>query len=43
MTPGTYLLVNLATVILIRQGALRVEMGAMAQGDVVALYNYMAR
>ena len=43
MTPGTYLLVNLATVILIRQGALRVEMGAMAQGDVVALYNYMAQ
>jgi len=43
MTPGTYLLVNLATVILIRQGALRVELGAMAQGDVVALYNYMAQ
>ena len=28
MTPGTYLLVNLATVILIRQGAIRVELGA---------------
>ncbi|WP_337553602.1 ABC transporter ATP-binding protein [Acidaminococcus fermentans] len=43
MTPGTYLLVNLATVILIRQGAIRVELGALAQGDVVALYNYMAQ
>ena len=43
MTPGTYLLVNLATVVLIRQGAIRVEMGALAQGDVVALYNYMAQ
>ena len=43
MTPGTYLLVNLATVVLIRQGALRVQLGYLAQGDVVALYNYMAQ
>lgn len=43
MTPGTYLLVNLATVVLIRQGALRVQLGYLAQGDVVALYNYMGQ
>lgn len=43
MTPATYLLVNLATVVLIRQGALRVQLGYLAQGDVVALYNYMAQ
>lgn len=43
MTPATYLLVNLATIVLIRQGALRVQLGYLAQGDVVALYNYMAQ
>ncbi len=43
MNPATYLIVNIATVILIRQGALRVELGALKQGDVVALYNYMAQ
>ena len=43
MNPATYLLVNLATVVLIREGALRVNLGGLAQGDVVALYNYMAQ
>ena len=43
MNPGTYLLINIATIILIRSGALRVEMGDLKQGDVVALYNYMAQ
>lgn len=43
MNPATYLIVNVATIVLIRQGALRVEMGAIQQGDVVALYNYMAQ
>ncbi len=43
MNPATYLLINAATIILIRSGALRVEMGDLKQGDVVALYNYMAQ
>ena len=43
MNPATYLIINAATIILIRQGALRVEMGSLRQGDVVALYNYMAQ
>lgn len=43
MNPATYLIINVATIILIRQGALRVELGAIQQGDVVALYNYMAQ
>ncbi len=43
MNPGTYLLINLATILLIRVGALRVNGGAIAQGDLVALYNYMAQ
>ena len=43
MNPGTYLIINLATVFLIRQGALQVNLGDLKQGDVVALYNYMAQ
>ncbi|MBP3900217.1 MAG: ABC transporter ATP-binding protein [Blautia sp.] len=43
MNPLTYVLINIATIFLIRQGALRVNMGAIRQGDVVALYNYMAQ
>ena len=43
MNPATYLIINVATILLIRQGALRVQAGALQQGDVVALYNYMAQ
>ena len=43
MNPITYILINLATVILISRSALRVETGLLLQGDVVALYNYMAQ
>ena len=43
MNPATYVLINIATILLIRQGAVRVEAGALRQGDVVALYNYMAQ
>ena len=43
MNPATYLIINVATIVLIRQGALRVQAGALQQGDVVALYNYMAQ
>ncbi|MBQ8092692.1 MAG: ABC transporter ATP-binding protein [Clostridia bacterium] len=43
MNPLTYLLINVATIFLIRQGALRVHLGALQQGNVVALYNYMAQ
>ena len=43
MNPVTYLLINAATILLIQQGAIRVELRAIRQGDVVALYNYMAQ
>jgi ABC-type multidrug transport system fused ATPase/permease subunit len=43
MNPATYLIINTATIFLIRQGAVRVQAGALRQGDVVALYNYMAQ
>ena len=41
MNPLTYVLINLAAVVLIDRAALRVNIGSIAQGDVVALNNYM--
>ena len=43
MNPLTFVIVNLAIVILIRIGALKVEGGILTQGLVVALYNYMSQ
>lgn len=43
MNPLTYAIINIATVLLIQTGAVQVSMGNIAQGDVVALYNYMAQ
>ncbi|MGN8817587.1 ABC transporter ATP-binding protein [Oribacterium sp. HCP28S3_H8] len=43
MNPLTYVLINFATILLIWQGGVRVNTGNLAQGDVVALYNYMAQ
>ena len=43
MNPVTYVIINLAVVLLIRTGAIRVEAGIITQGAVVALYNYMSQ
>ncbi len=43
LNPLTYVIINIATIILIYTGALRVETGLISQGAVVALYNYMAQ
>ena len=43
MNPITFVVVNLAVVILIRVGALKVEHGILTQGLVIALYNYMSQ
>lgn len=43
MNPLTYALINLATIVLIWQGAMQVNLGSLQQGQVVALYNYMAQ
>ncbi|MCC8082065.1 MAG: ABC transporter ATP-binding protein/permease [Lachnospiraceae bacterium] len=43
LNPVTYVIVNAAVIALIRVGALRVDMGVLTQGSVVALYNYMAQ
>lgn len=41
LNPLTYVLINLAAVVLIDRAAIRVNIGSIAQGDVVALNNYM--
>ena len=43
MNPVTCLVVNLAIVALIYTGAIRVEVGLLTQGAVIALYNYMSQ
>ncbi len=43
MNPLTYIIVNVSTIVLIYKGGLRVDLGVLRQGDVVALYNYMAQ
>lgn len=43
MNPATYVLINIATIVLIKADAIQVGSGAIRQGDVVALYNYMAQ
>ncbi|MDD6057440.1 MAG: ABC transporter ATP-binding protein [Clostridiales bacterium] len=43
MNPLTYIIVNGGLVVLLWNGAIRVEKGALTQGAVVALVNYMAQ
>ena len=43
LNPITYLMINIAIAVLIYTGALRVDSGVLTQGEVVALYNYMAQ
>ena len=43
LNPVTYVLINAAVIVLVRQGALRVHAGALTTGAVVALYNYMSQ
>ena len=43
LNPLTYVVLNLAIILLLRSGALRVDAGSLSQGQVVALYNYMSQ
>ena len=43
MNPVTYVLVNVGVILLIRGGALAVNVGGITQGQVVALVNYMGQ
>lgn len=43
MNPITFVIVNLAVILLIKLGALKVNEGLLTQGMVIALYNYMSQ
>lgn len=43
MNPLTYVIVNVAVIVLIKQGAISVDNGIISQGQLVALYNYMSQ
>jgi ABC-type multidrug transport system, ATPase and permease components len=43
LNPLTYCLVNIAIILLVYTGALRVEAGVLTQGAVIALYSYMSQ
>jgi ABC-type multidrug transport system fused ATPase/permease subunit len=43
MNPVTYIIVNIALVVLLYTGAIRVDAGIITQGAVVALVNYMSQ
>lgn len=43
MNPVTYVIINGATVFLLYTGAVQVDTGALTQGEVVALVNYMSQ
>ena len=43
MNPITFALINLAVIVLVYVGALKVDNGLLTQGLVIALYNYMSQ
>lgn len=43
MNPLTYVIINVAIIVLVWVGAIKVEQGILTQGAVVALYNYMSQ
>src|SRR5574344_10852 len=43
MNPLTYIIINVGIIALIYSGAIRVDRGAITQGQVVALVNYMSQ
>ena len=43
MNPATYIIVNVATIVLIYTGAVQVEESILTQGEVIALVNYMSQ
>lgn len=43
MNPFTYIIINGGLIVLIYTGAVRMEMGILTQGQVVALVNYMSQ
>lgn len=43
LNPLTYVIINLAIILLLRNGAAEVNSGNLTQGELVALYNYMTQ
>lgn len=43
LNPVTFVIVNLAVILLVNIGAWKVETGVLSQGLVIALYNYMSQ
>lgn len=43
MNPLTNVIINVGVILLIHIGALKVDGGSLSQGEVIALYNYMAQ
>ena len=43
MNPLTYVVVNLATVAILWNGSVSIDLGTLQQGDIIALVNYMAQ
>jgi ATP-binding cassette subfamily B multidrug efflux pump len=43
MNPMTFAIINIGIIVLIKTGAVRINSGAIGQGSVVAMYNYMAQ
>ena len=43
MNPITYVIVNFSVIVLLYIGAIRIDNGAISQGELVALYNYMTQ
>ncbi len=43
MNPMTYVIINLAVILLLRGGAISVNSGDLTQGELIALYNYMSQ
>ncbi len=43
MNPITYIIVNIALILILNQGAIQVNTGNITQGEVIALINYMSQ
>lgn len=43
LNPMTFVIINMAVIVLIYVGALKVDAGILTKGQVVALYNYMSQ
>ena len=43
MSPATYVIINVATLVILWSGAIKVDRGILTQGQVIALVNYMSQ